>query len=391
MGVDGSVSSEVSRGRTCRPACSASGRGITHPMSRLPLLVSSLMLAWFAVLAPAQAAPVIGIGDQNAPMFTSPFFQQLDVQVSRIIISYDAVLLGTPEVNAVDAWMAAARRAGVKPLVALNASRGCFDGVGVVKSSACRLPSVKRYRRAFRAFRTRYPDVADVSPWNEANHRSQPTDLRPDRAADYYRVARADCRGCTIVAADILDEPGMVTWMKGFRAALRRAGTPTPRLWGLHNYQDVNNGTTSGTRRMLRIVPGTIWVTETGGIVNLGKHRPFSPTRAAKATSFMFALAKSSPRIKRLYIYNWTGAPRQARFDAGLVDFRGKPRPAFYVVKKVLRRKGGNPKPAEATPAPPPPAPQPPPPPPPSSGDAPAQPPPPSACSGMLVAGVCVP
>lgn len=362
-------------------------------MLRFPTLVASALLAWSMILAPAQAAPVVGIADQNAAMFSNRFFQELDVRVSRIIVSYDAVMLGTPEVNVVDAWMRAARATGVKPLVALNASRGCFDGEGVVKRAACRLPSVKRYRRAFRAFRARYPDVADITPWNEANHRSQPTDTRPEMAAAYYRVVRADCQGCTVVAADILDEDGMVKWVAGFRAALRRAGTPTPQLWGLHNYQDVNNGTTSGTRRMLRIVPGTVWLTETGGIVKLGKHRPFSPTRAARATRFMFALAKSSPRLKRLYIYNWTGSTREGRFDAGLTDFRGNPRPAFYVVKKVLKRTGGNPKPADTNPEPPPPTPPPPPPPPPSPEDAPAKPPPPPppACSGMLVAGICVP
>jgi hypothetical protein len=365
-------------------------------MPRPLTLIAGIFGAWVLLSAPAQAVPVIGIGDQSATMFVNPYFQQLDVRVSRIIVSYDAVMLGTAEVNAVDAWMRAARAAGVQPLVALNASRGCFDGVGVVKRPACRLPSVERYRRAFRAFRTRYPDVGDVTPWNEANHRSQPTDTRPDQAAAYYRVVRADCRGCTIVAADILDEPGMVKWMTGFRAALRKAGTPTPRLWGLHNYQDVNNGTTSGTRRMLRIVPGTIWLTETGGIVNLGKHRPFNPMRAAKATTFMFKLAAASPRLARLYIYNWNGAPRQARFDAGLTDSRGKPRPAFYVVKKVLKRKGGNPKPTTPDPSSPPPTSPPPSPPPPAPSDSPAQPPPPSsqpapACTGTLVAGVCVP
>lgn len=362
-------------------------------MFRFPLLALGTLIAGVVIVTPAQGAAVVGIADQNAPMFSNPFFQQLDVRVSRLIVSYDAVMLGTPEVNSVDAWMRAARASGVKPLVAFNHSRGCFDGEGVVKRAACRLPSVKRYRRAFRAFRARYPDVGEISPWNEANHRSQPTDNRPDRAASFYRVARADCRGCVIVAADVLDEPGMVKWLKGFRAALRRSGTPTPRLWGLHNYQDVNNGTTSGTRRMLRIVPGTVWLTETGGIVKLGRNRPFNPARAARATKFMFELARSSPRLKRLYIYNWTGNTPDGRFDAGLTTSRGKPRAAFYVVKARVKRKGGNPKPVQTNPAPPPPSPPPPQPPPPSPNDQPAEPPPPPppACPGTVVAGVCVP
>ena len=76
-------------------------------------------------------------------------------------------------------------------------------------------------------------------------------------------------------------------------------------------------------------------VLKTGGIVHF-PHRPFNPRRAAKATKFMFRLAHMSPRITRVYIYQWTGARRSARFDAGLVDRYGHPRPAYWVVKAHL-------------------------------------------------------
>ncbi|MBA3328450.1 MAG: hypothetical protein H0T43_09130, partial [Solirubrobacterales bacterium] len=295
--------------------------------------------AFCAASAPAQAAPVIGIADQSPRMFASPFFQRLDAPISRIVVSYDAVLRGSVEVGVVDDWMAAARISGVRPLVALNHSRGCFDGTGVAKRVGCRLPSAERYRKAFRAFRRRYPRVTDVSPWNEVNHRSQPTADRPERAASFYRVARRECRGCKIVAADMHDQDGLVGWLARFRRALAVADVPTPRLWGLHNYTDVNDGSTSATRRMLRTVPGTIWLTETGGIVKLGRHRPYSPARAARATRFMFELAGLSPRIARLYIYQWSGSPRSARFDAGLTTPGGRPRPAYHVVRRRLGRR----------------------------------------------------
>lgn len=362
------------RCRACGDAPSAvAARGAKRPQNmRTALIVMTLAVLAFA--STARGAPVVGVADQHAQMFDSPLFQQLDAPVSRIVVSYDAVLRGSPEVNVVDQWMAAARRSGVTPLVALNASRGCYDGIGVVRRVGCRLPSPARYRRAFRAFRTRYPYVGEISPWNEANHRSQPTAAHPERAAAYYRIARADCRGCTIVAADVLDQPGMTAWLRDFKRALTAAGAPIPRLWGLHNYQDVNNGTSIGTRRMLHAVPGAIWLTETGGIVRFGKRRPYDPARAARATAFMFRLADLSPRISRLYIYQWTGTPRAVRFDAGLTTPTGAPRPAFYVVLRHLRRKGGNPQPAPPTPAPPPPTPLAPPPPPPQPSDQPATP-----------------
>ena len=91
------------------------------------------------------------------------------------------------------------------------------------------------------------------SPWNEANHRAQPTYKRPGRAAAFYGVVRKLCRGCTIVAADVLDQSGMVEWVRAFR----RKAPGKPRIWGLHNYKDTNDfrrGRHSGTRKLLRAV-----------------------------------------------------------------------------------------------------------------------------------------
>jgi len=89
---------------------------------------------------------------------------------------------------------------------------------------------------------------------------------------------------------------------------------------------------------MLRTVRGKLWLTETGGIVRFSHTLPYNERRAAKATRYMFRLAKSSSRIKRLYIYSWWGEPRGARFDSGLVGPNGSPRPAYFVVKRKLGR-----------------------------------------------------
>jgi hypothetical protein len=43
-------------------------------------------------------------------------------------------------------------------------------------------------------------------------------------------------------------------------------------------------------------------------------------------------------RITRLYNYQWTGAPRSARFDAGLVNENGTPRKAYKVFKQKAKR-----------------------------------------------------
>ena len=59
-------------------------------------------------------------------------------------------------------------------------------------------------------FRARYPWIRDYLTWNEANHCSQPTCNNPKRAAQYYLALRKHCRGCRIVAADVLDGSKLV-------------------------------------------------------------------------------------------------------------------------------------------------------------------------------------
>jgi hypothetical protein len=113
-----------------------------------------------------------------------------------------------------------------------------------------------------------------------------------------------------------------------------------PSLWGLHNYSDTNRFSSSRTRAILAIVPGQVWLTETGGIVQFGGAFPNKKgsglTRAARALSFMFHIAGSNSRIKRLYIFQWSGATEAARFDAGLMDPGYNPRPGYVVVCKQL-------------------------------------------------------
>jgi Glycosyl hydrolase catalytic core len=319
------------------------------------LVCLGVLLATLMIAAPARPADVVGIADQNTNMFTSPWFQRLDIHVSRLIVSYDAVMNNTFEVPDIDRWLHYAGALGIEPLISFNSPRGCYVDGKYRRIYRCRLPSVKRYRKAYIAFRNRYPTLRVYSPWNEANHHGQPTDQYPQRAAQYYNVVRELCRGCQIVAADVLDERGFDRWLKTFK----RYAKGNPRLWGLHNYQDVNNYTRHGTKAMLKAVKGEIWLTETGGIVNFGERRPFNPRRAAKATRFMFKLAASSPRVKRLYIYQWFGQERDVRFDAGIVTDEGRPRPAYWVIHKRLAKPGGNPEPTPAPTPPPPPPPEP--------------------------------
>jgi hypothetical protein len=289
----------------------------------------------------AEAAVLVGVADQTPAMFTQPLFTQLQVKRSRVFPAWN-VALKRSEARALDAWLNAARSERIEPLVSFSQSVGSR-----CPRRPCKLPTVREFTRAFRAFRRRWPFVRVVSPWNEANHRSQPTFKNPKRAAQYYNVVRKLCRGCKIVAADVIDETNMERWLSVFRRTAIR-----PRLWGLHNYRDTNprrGQKFGGTRRLVRAVRGEIWLTETGGLARFvlpsgGTLFPFSLSRQDRAVKRMFSLAKRyRSRIKRLYIYNWFGQTRRNRFDAGLVNVDGTARPAYNTVRRMLRTSAFNP------------------------------------------------
>jgi hypothetical protein len=286
------------------------------------LVIAALLMP--ALTAPAtSAAYKIGIGDQHAQTFHDPLFHDLGFRYVRLIVPWDALRHGDQTAE-VDAWLTNARASGAKPFIAFNHSR----------INPRQLPSTSQFRTQFKAFRNRYPWVREFSPWNEVNHQSQPTFRKPKAAAKFYNVVRGACRGCTIVAADVLDQGGLERYLRTFK----RFARGTPRLWGLHNYSDTNRFRNRGTKSLLRAVRGTIWMTETGGVVKFADVFPYNEQRAARATKYMFRLARSSRRIKRLYIYSWLGEQPGARFDAGLVGPDSRPRPAYYVVKRKLRR-----------------------------------------------------
>jgi hypothetical protein len=304
----------------------------------LALLAAAAVLAGCGLAASperSQAAISVGVGEQDASFFSDPLFTKLDVKRARYFPSWN-VALKKREAGWLDIWVSEAQRTGVEPLISFTAALGSR-----CPQRPCKLPSVKQYKKAFKAFRKRWPQIKVVSPWNEANHRSQPTFRNPKRAAQFYNVVRSSCRGCKIVAADVIDERNMESWLKTFKRYAKK-----PTIWGLHNYRDTNlrkGQVTGGTRRLVKAVKGQIWLTETGGIVKFvlpggGTLFKYSESRANKAIKRMFTLAKKyRSRIKRLYIYNWRQPARSNRFDAGLVRRNGNARPGYKTVRKTLR------------------------------------------------------
>ncbi|HKG64334.1 MAG TPA: hypothetical protein VKB28_09740 [Solirubrobacteraceae bacterium] len=309
-----------------------------------PLMLPALLTASLLVApGPAGATYRIGVGEQSPQMFESPAWQQLRMHHVRYLVPWDWQRAGGA--SEVDAFMTAARLRRQEVLVTFTARRGCYVNGRYSRAAACRAPSARAYRASVRAFDDRYPWVRTYSAWNEVNHISQPTFRRPRLAVRYYRALRRlrRGRGFRVMAADVLDTTDMRRYLRRFL----HSAPGRPGLWGLHNYQDVNSLTSGDTLRMLRTVPGQVWVTESNGIVKFGDSRQFSysEARAAACTSWMFRLASRfdtrrgarRSRITGVYVYRWFGEWPGARFDSGLVGPDGSPRPAYFVLRRVLQ------------------------------------------------------
>jgi plastocyanin len=280
--------------------------------------------------------PAVGISDNQLTTFADPNFQVLRLRYARLVTPWNSVFT---EPDRLDGWLQAARLHGIRPLVSFEHTRG-----QQCPGRHCKGPTVTRFRRAWNAFHRKYPWVKDISPWNEVNSATQPTGTKPALAASYYNVVRGACRGCTIVAADLLDASNIRRYVAAFLAKAKGK----PRLWGLHNYTDTNRFRSRGTNALLQTVRGTVWLTETGGVVRFVTQKgkvalPKSESRARRAMGYMFRLAEAnSKRIKRIYVYQWKVNNPFDRFDAGVVRPNGKPRPSYDVLSvnaSVARRR----------------------------------------------------
>jgi hypothetical protein len=318
---------------------------------RTPLaLLAALAAALVALLAlPAMGSAqsktnvVVGIGDQRASVFSDPTFQALGMKRARYFIRWDAIRHPDALAQA-DAYVAAAKAAGVKVLMHISTND--------LRARKAKLPTVAQYRRDVGRLVKRYkPEgVREWGTWNEANHVTQPTYRSARRAAEFYKAMRGFCKGCTIVGLDVLDQRSTrqpsIDFRNYIRAWFRAAGSAGRHMTvvGLHNYSEVNRRLTKNTRDLIAAVRrynkrAKFWYTETGGLAEFASAFPCDVDRQANRTQYMFDLAKRfRSHVKRLYNYNYYGTDCSTRFDAGLVNADGTPRPAYGVVAKNLKR-----------------------------------------------------
>src|SRR3712207_4954013 len=92
----------------------------------LACLVAAAVLAGCGLAAAPErsdAAVLVGIGDQNAAMFSDPLFTNLGIKRSRYFPSWD-VALKADESQWLTQWLGAAQAAGVEPFITFNVALG---------------------------------------------------------------------------------------------------------------------------------------------------------------------------------------------------------------------------------------------------------------------------
>jgi hypothetical protein len=319
---------------------------------RLAVLVTCALA--LAVPTTASAAFTVGISENEPKVFSDPLFQEVSFKQARVIAGWDVALdPASGDFARVRDYLAAANAAGVEPLVSFQHTRGdssrC-DQKKYIGKGICKLPSQKAYESAMKAFFAAFPAAKVVSPWNEANHFTQPTSRSPASAAKFTNTVAKLCKDCKIVAADILDQADDVSAKKPtFKSTTRWIATFRKYLkvkrdvCGIHNYSDVNRFRSTGTTAIMKALGcKEYWLTETGGLYKFGSFwskKTYNGCKSAsscqvKATKYMFSLAKKNKKIKRLYVYTWYGAVTP-RFDAGLVA-DGVEREALAEIRKYI-------------------------------------------------------
>jgi hypothetical protein len=305
--------------------------------SMLTLLAAvAALLAFPASGFAAKTNIAVGIGDQSHEMFDNQSFLDLKIKKARYFLPWNAI--DNPERLAqARVWLDAARRRGVRPLFHLD---GVFTD---------RAPTVKEYREKVRALVREFRTVKEWGVWNEANSRTQPVFRLAGRTAKYFLALRSVCRGCTIVALDLLDAGNIKGYIKKFYRALPKSKRKFAKVVGMHNYGDTNRARRNNTKTIIKEVRrynrrAQFWMTETGGLAYFATDTrtafPCNEKRQARAVGKMFKLARKYRRsVKRLYPYNFYGTDCDTglRFDAGLIRRDGSKRPAYNTLKRAMR------------------------------------------------------
>jgi len=313
----------------------------------------ALLATLAAAVTPAQAsgARITGIADENLAAwdpFATSLFEAIDVPQVRHIVPWD-VALDPAGTAALQRWIATARTHGKQVLISFGGVKGAP------------FPAPLDYRSAIDRFRAAFPDVTELTAWNEPNHALGGATLDPVLAAKYWNQLDAACRvpsatgqTCTVAAGDFSDFDSLRSYVSAYRAALSR----TPDEWAVHAYHAINpdgtGSTSAGLAKLADWVAGAtdgrpVWITEVGAYYcTAGVPVAADAATTQNAAALDLDALMASPafgRVARVYYYYFappagTGArcphgaidPAVGEDDPGLIGAGDAPRPALLTL-----------------------------------------------------------
>ena len=301
-----------------------------YRLSRILLPVLCLSALALTAAPAAGARVLVGVSDDSPAMFSQPSFTSVHVAIARYIVDWNAaVMRDHTALGDARAWVRAAQKAHVQPMISFEADPG---------SAGNHVPSISAYTVAIKAFIHDFPSVTVYTPWNEPDFIYRSLASNPGLAAGYFNVMARWCHHCTIVAGDVYRpaSQGLASWVRAYAAHLHN----DPVAWALHPYNDIRTHTTSQLQAFESVTHGQIWFDEIGGVETRG-HWPYpnqSPYGANNDERFLFSLPKRFSRVARIYHYQWQ-AVAGVSWDSGLIGPQGKPRPAYWTFDSAVRGK----------------------------------------------------
>ncbi len=201
-----------------------------------------------AARAHAASSYLTGIGDESPKMFGNSLCTQLHTKIVRYVAPYDAVAHSYSLDQAIN-FIKAAEAAHQQVLVAFYHS----------EYSPTKLPSVSAYQRDVQKFVKLLPPRTPVRVVGrgQPRQRAARSSRAPRRAAaaKYYQALLRVCKGCTVIGLDVLDAYNIsptLSYISEFKREIGRLQTVMPKIWGLHNYSDVNRLESWRTRQLVK-------------------------------------------------------------------------------------------------------------------------------------------
>lgn len=235
-----------------------------------------------------------GISDQIGTNFTDQRFKDLGVKRVRLNVPWDAILRAkgvspcfsgkdAGQQQLVDDWLAAIPRdangnLALEPLISFEHTQPNSCSPVKAKSASLDDDDVSWYRRAVRAFRSRYPRIVNLTAWNEPDNSTQPFygSANAFAAGEAWRVLNKECppTACKVAAGDFLDGALTRNYMSAYKdGAYRHWNEKSPRFWAYHAYYAASHHTLGKLSYFLRVSGVNsgkqpyVWLTEQGGVL----------------------------------------------------------------------------------------------------------------------------